>query len=64
MLEDFASAESSPDACWPGEAWQMVEDIEAAGWSVDRLNQVFVHAGTIATDALMIVQGGQVLVAV
>jgi CubicO group peptidase (beta-lactamase class C family) len=61
MLEDFQIADVSSDQCWPGESWRMVEDIEAAGWSLDRLNNVFVHAGTIATDALMIVQGGQVL---
>src|SRR6202035_2376313 len=61
MLENFPTAELSPDECWPDETWRMVEDIEAAGWSLDRLNKVFLHAGAIATDALMIVQGGQVL---
>jgi CubicO group peptidase (beta-lactamase class C family) len=61
LLENFPTAEPSPDECWPGETWRMVEDIEAAGWSLDRLNRVFLHAGSIATDALMIVQGGQVL---
>ena len=61
MLAEFPTPDLLPDQCWPGETWRMVEDIEAAGWSLDGLNKVFLHAGTIATDALMIVQGGQVL---
>jgi CubicO group peptidase (beta-lactamase class C family) len=60
MLRLFPN-EALSEAGWPGESWRMVEDLDAAGWSLDRLNEAFFYADTIATDALMIVQGGRVV---
>jgi CubicO group peptidase (beta-lactamase class C family) len=60
MLRLFLN-EALSEAGWPGESWRMVEDLDAAGWSLDRLNEAFFYADTIATDALMIVQGGRVV---
>ncbi|UZE49950.1 beta-lactamase family protein [Rhodopseudomonas sp. P2A-2r] len=44
---------------WPSPGWTMIDDLAAAGWSLERLSDAFQYAGTIATDAVMIVQNGR-----
>jgi CubicO group peptidase (beta-lactamase class C family) len=51
--------EARQDEWWPAASWAMIDDIAAAGWSLERLNDAFHYADTIATDAVMIVQGGR-----
>lgn len=50
--------ESRHNEAWPSAGWAMIDDLAAAGWSLERLSDAFQYAGTIATDAVMIVQSG------
>ena len=59
MATVLAIDEARQDEWWPAAAWTMIDDIAAAGWSLERLNDAFHYADTIATDAVMIVQGGR-----
>ena len=59
MAIDFPVDEVRHDEGWPASSWTMIDDIAAAGWSLERLNDAFHYAGSIATDAMMIVQGGR-----
>ncbi len=51
---------AAPDV-YPGRSWERVGSPEAAGWSSDRLKAAREYAGTINTEAVMIVVGGRVL---
>src|SRR4030088_1053740 len=55
----FPVDESRPNEAWPSAGWMMIDDLAAAGWSLERLSDAFQYAGTLATDAIMIVQGGR-----
>jgi CubicO group peptidase (beta-lactamase class C family) len=59
MVTDLPIDEARQDEWWPAASWAMIDDIAAAGWSLERLNDAFHYADTIATDAVMIVQGGR-----
>jgi CubicO group peptidase (beta-lactamase class C family) len=59
MATILAIDEARQDEWWPAASWAMIDDIAAAGWSLERLHDAFHYAGTIATDAVMIVQGGR-----
>jgi len=59
MATDLPIDEVRQDEWWPSSSWAMIDDIAAAGWSLERLNDAFHYADTIATDAVMIVQGGR-----
>jgi CubicO group peptidase (beta-lactamase class C family) len=59
MVTDFPIDELRQDEAWPGATWAMIDDIIAAGWCLERLNDAFRYADSIATDAVMIVQGGR-----
>ncbi|MEH2474726.1 CubicO group peptidase (beta-lactamase class C family) [Nitrobacteraceae bacterium AZCC 2161] len=59
MATDLPIDEARQDEWWPSSSWAMIDDIAAAGWSLERLNDAFHYADTIATDAVMIVQGGR-----
>jgi CubicO group peptidase (beta-lactamase class C family) len=58
-IDDARLTKDLQDERWPAASWAMIDDIAAAGWSLERLNDAFHYAGTIATDAVMIVQGGR-----
>lgn len=62
MLHDLLPAGGCVGEAWPGASWAMTDDLEAAGWSVEALHTAFLYADSIATDALMLVQGGRELV--
>lgn len=51
--------ESRHNEPWPSAGWAMIDDLAAAGWSLERLSDAFQYAGTISSDAVMIVQGGR-----
>jgi CubicO group peptidase (beta-lactamase class C family) len=55
----FPVDESRPNEAWPSAGWMMIDDLAAAGWSLERLSDAIQYAGTLATDAIMIVQGGR-----
>ena len=46
---------------YPGQSWARVPSIEHGGWSEDKLKAARAYAGTINTEAVMIIAGGRVL---
>ena len=46
---------------YPGQTWARVPSIDRVGWSGEKLKEARAYAGTIKTDAVMIVAGGLVL---
>lgn len=59
MVVDLPIDEVRQDEWWPSASWAMIDDLAAAGWSLERLNGAFRYASTLATDAVMIVQSGR-----
>src|SRR5258708_1448030 len=59
MATILANDEARQDEWWRAVSWAMIDDIAGAGWSLERLHDAFHDADTIATDAVMIVQGGR-----
>src|SRR5258708_36361973 len=59
MAIDLPIDEARQDEWRPSSSWAMIDDIAAAGWSLRRLYDAFHFPVTIATDSVMIVQGGR-----
>ncbi len=52
---------STPAQVFPGERWERVADVQAAGWSQSALAAAQDYSKTISTAAVMIVSGGRVV---
>ncbi|MBO0883267.1 MAG: serine hydrolase, partial [Mycobacterium sp.] len=51
----------SVDRVWPGASWDQLQDVATAGFSPTGLERVAAAARPLATTALMVVAGGQVV---
>jgi CubicO group peptidase (beta-lactamase class C family) len=58
-----ASAQTKPQATFPGKSWQPLTSSEKAKWSAEKLAaaRAYAEADSIHTSAVMIVQGGNVV---
>lgn len=48
-------------AQFPGKEWERVDDLAAAGWSAEKLAEARAYAGTLQTEAVMVVHQGRVV---
>ncbi|HDZ47585.1 hypothetical protein LCGC14_0058830 [marine sediment metagenome] len=55
------SSDLSPPQGWPHPEWEALQDSEVARWSRSGLKAALDYADTIATDAMMVIQSGQVV---
>ena len=58
-----APASSKGQDSFPGKSWQQISSLEKAGWSKEKLAAAheYANADSIATSAVVIVQGGEVV---
>ncbi len=61
LVAALTSPIGAAPAVVPGEHWEHVSDVAAAGWAPDRLQAAHEYAATIPTAAVMIVSGGRVV---
>ena len=61
ILYKVRAQEPSKQTVWPDQTWKVASSPEAAGWSSDKLAAAKAYGDSIHTSAVMIVQGGEVV---